>query len=272
VNGTSKIDALRQAVASLDNSAAATQPPVPTGFSWVDKVLKGGLRRGALHEVYAARPGDEAAATGFAAGMAKLLMGRRPLLWIRQNFSALEYGELSATGFLELGLDPDLIYLLRVPHAEDALKAASDALSCAGLGAIVIELRGEARTLDLVASRKLTLGAAQKNVSAILLRFNAKPDASTAETRWRIAAGLSPEDQEYDWGQPRFEAHLLRNRRGQLGHWVMEWSTDNGVFREPHHTPDHRTMVPSPSDRPLATQVEGARGGAPVGAGSRAGF
>jgi protein ImuA len=259
VNGTSKIDALRQAVASLDNSAAAIQPPVPTGFSWVDRVLKGGLRCGVLHEVYAARPGDEAAATGFAAGMAKLLMGKRPLLWIRQNFSALEYGELSATGFLELGLDPDRIYLLRVPHAEDALKAASDALSCPGLGAVVIELRGEAKALDLVASRKLTLGAAQKNVSVILLRFNAKPEASTAETRWRIAAGISPQEQEHDWGQPRFDAHLLRNRRGQLGHWVMEWSTDNGVFREPHHAPDHRAVVPPPSDRPLATQMESTR-------------
>lgn len=266
MNETSKIDALRQAVASLDNSPASIQPPVPTGFSWIDRVLKGGLRRGALHEVYAARPGDEAAATGFAAGMAALLMGKRPLLWIRQNFSALEYGELSATGFLELGLDPDRIYLLRVPHAEDALKAASDALSCAGPGAVLIELRGEAKPLDLVASRKLTLGAAQKNVSAILLRFNAKPEASTAETRWRIAAGASPE-QENHWGQPCFDAQLLRNRRGQLGHWVMEWSTDHGVFREPHHAPDHRAVVPPPADRPSATQVEGPRSGADAGAG-----
>src|SRR6185312_11718304 len=170
MNGNAKIEALRTALSSLDTGPASIQPPVLTGISWIDRVLKGGLRRGVLHEVYTAGPGDEAAATGFAAGMAALLMGKRPLLWIRQNFSALENGELSATGFLELGLDPDRIYLLRVPHAEDALKAASDALSCAGLGAVVIELRGEAKPLDLVASRKLTLGAAQKNVSAILLR------------------------------------------------------------------------------------------------------
>jgi len=236
----------------------------------VDRLLKGGLKHGALHEVYSARPGDEAAATGFVAGMAKLLMGKRPLLWIRQNFSALEYGELSATGFLELGLDPDHIYLLRVPHAEEALKAASDALSCAGLGAVVIEIRGDAKALDLVASRKLTLSASQKNVSAILLRFNAKPEASTAETRWRIAADISPE-QENDWGQPRFDVQLLRNRRGPLGHWVMEWSTDNGVFREPHHAPDHRAVVPPPAHRPLATQMESPRSGADAGTGGRTG-
>jgi len=246
VNGTSKIDALRQAVASLDNSAASVQPPVLMGFSWVDQILKGGLRKGALHEIYAARPGDEAAATGFAAGLAAKLMGRRPLLWIRQNFSALENGELSATGFLELGLDPDRIYLLRVHDANDALRAASDALSCAGMGAVVIELRGEAKVLDLVASRKLTLGAAQKGVSAILLRFNAKPEASTAETRWRISARASDEN-DNNWGQPGFRAELVRNRRGSLGAWDMEWSCDDGLFGEPHHAPDHRAVVSAPS-------------------------
>jgi protein ImuA len=215
------------------------------GISWVDVCLRGGLRRGALHEIYAASPGDEAAATGFAAGLAQRLAGKRPLLWIRQDFSALEYGELCATGFLELGLDPGRIVLLRVSDANEALRAASDALTCAGLGVVIIELRGAAKALDLVASRRLTLGAAQKSVPAILLRFSAKPDASTAETRWRIAASTSAKEQEH-WGQARFAAQLLRNRHGRLGHWEMEWSNDDGFFREP--APDHRAVVSASSD------------------------
>ncbi|HEY1706807.1 MAG TPA: hypothetical protein VGG10_00980 [Rhizomicrobium sp.] len=209
--------------------------------------MRGGLRRGVLHEVYAAAPGDEAAATSFAAGLAARVAGKRPLLWIRQDFSALEYGELAATGFLELGLDPERIFLLRVAHVEEALRAASDALTCIGLGAVVIELRGAAKVLDLTASRRLTLGAAQKDVTAILLRFCANVDASTAETRWRIAAAPSAK-QEENWGQPRFDAQLLRNRHGRLGHWVMEWSTDDGVFREPTHAPDHSLVVSASAD------------------------
>src|SRR5689334_5650308 len=117
MNGNPKIEALRTAISSLDTGPASIQPPVPMGISWIDRCLKGGLKRGALHEVYAAAPGDETAATGFAAGLAAKLMEKRPLLWIRQNFSALENGELSATGFLELGVDPDRIYLLRVHDA-----------------------------------------------------------------------------------------------------------------------------------------------------------
>jgi protein ImuA len=167
------------------------------------------------------------------------------LLWIRQDFSALEYGELCATGFLELGLDPERLLLLRVSDANEALRAASDALTCSGLGAVIIELRGAAKALDLVASRRLTLGAAQRNVPAILLRFCAKPQASTAETRWRIATGTSAKEQEH-WGHARFAAQLLRNRHGRLGHWEMEWSSDDGLFREP--APDHRAVVSTSSD------------------------
>jgi protein ImuA len=247
MNAPQKLAVLRSALASLDTGAASIQPPVPIGISWIDAYLRGGLRRGVLHEVYAAGPGDEIAATGFAAGLAARVAGKRPLLWIRQDFSALEYGELSATGFLELGLDPERIFLLRVGDANDALRAASDALTCAGLGAVIIELRGAAKALDLVASRRLTLGAAQKNVTAILLRFCAKAEASTAETRWRIASAGSVEQKE-QWGQPRFAAQLLRNRHGKLGQWVMEWSTDDGLFREPQHAPDHRAVVSAPSD------------------------
>src|SRR6185436_10933819 len=98
MNGTSNLASLRSTLASLDSGEASVQPPVPMGISWIDGCLRGGLRRGALHEVYTASPGDEAAATGFVAGLAARLAGKRPLLWVRQDFSALEYGELCATG------------------------------------------------------------------------------------------------------------------------------------------------------------------------------
>src|SRR6185503_5417159 len=89
---------------------------IPLGHRAADLCLKGGLKRGALHEVFAAI-GHEAAATGFTAGLAARLGLDKRLLWIRQDFSAFEFGELSATGLLEFGIDPARLLLLCVPDA-----------------------------------------------------------------------------------------------------------------------------------------------------------
>ncbi len=242
-------------LARLRASLAKAQLPskeesVALGHGPADACLKGGLKRGACHEVFA-HPGHETAATGFAAGLCARFAGRKPILWIRQDYCALEFGELAATGLLELGIDPSRLLILRVAHAEDALRAASDALTCKELGAMVIELSGEPKTLDLTASRRLTL-AAETNVPALLLRFTAQPDASSAETRWRIRGAPSP--QGGDWGQPIFEAELVRNRHGGTGRWVMEWSCDDGLFREP--AADRGAVVPAPFDRPAAAAPE----------------
>ncbi|HEX4295203.1 MAG TPA: hypothetical protein VHZ29_13800, partial [Rhizomicrobium sp.] len=230
------------------------QARVPLGHGPADACLKGGVQRGALHEVFA-HPGHETAATGFAASLCARLAVCKPVLWIRQDYCALEFGELAATGLLELGIDPSCLLLLCVAHAEDALRAASDALTCKELGAVVIELSGEPRILDLTASRRLTLACAQTNVTAFLLRFAAQPDASSAETRWRIRGAPSPRDE--GWGQPIFEAELVRNRHGSTGRWVMEWSCDDGLFRESREsTSDRGAVVPAPFDRPAAAAAQ----------------
>jgi protein ImuA len=224
---------------------------VPVGIAEVDAALHGGLLKGGLHEVYAAA-GHEATATGFVAGLAARIANGKSILWIRQDFAGIEFGEIAATGLLELGIDPSKFLILRVAHAEDALRAASDALTCASLGAVVMEVVGEHKVLDLKASRRLTLGAAETNVPAFLLRFNAVADASSAETRWQIRAGRSDTDDE-NWGMPRFEAELLRNRRGRTGHWVMEWNCDEAIFCQPA---DRGAVVSAPRNRPVAAAME----------------
>lgn len=239
---------------TLAKLRAALKPPLDkssrASLGVADSVLNGGLKRGVLHEVFA-QGGYEAAATGFLAGLAWRAAAAKTILWIRQDFSALEFGELAATGLLELGIDPGRVLLLRAANAEDALCAASDALSCAALGAVVIELQGAPRILDLTASRRLTLAAAETGVTAFLLRFGAAPDASSAETRWVVRAAPA---QEENWGQPVFEAELVRNRQGGTGHWVMEWSSDDGCFREQaaREQADRGAMVSAAGDRPAA--------------------
>jgi protein ImuA len=232
-----KIAALRASLAKPGLEEAS--PRIPLGHAAADLCLKGGLESGVLHD--------------FAAGLAARMAARKRLLWIRQDFSALEFGELSATGFLEFGIDPARLLLLCVGDASDALRAANDALSCAALGAIVIEIPGRPKILDLRASRRLTLASAQKTVTAFLLRFNAEPEASTAETRWLVRAGVSPPQAE-NWGHPVFEAGLVRNRHGRTGKWGMEWSCDDGLFKEA----DRGAVVSAPADRPAATTRQAA--------------
>jgi protein ImuA len=246
---TERIQALKAALARP--ALEKREVRIPLGIAEVDDSLHGGLVKGALHEVFPAG-GHEATATGFAAGLAARVANGKPILWIRQDFSALEFGEIAATGLLELGIDPSKFLILRVAHVEEALRAASDALTCKSLGAVVIEVVGEHKVLDLKASRRLTLGTAETNVTAFLLRFNAVPDASSAETRWTIRAARSNPNDD-NWGMPRFDAELVRNRHGRTGHWVMEWNCDDAIFRE---AADRGAVVSAPFDRPAAAAME----------------
>lgn len=215
----------------------------PLGYGAADLCLKDGLLHGVLHEVFAV-VGHEAAATGFTAGLVARVAADKYSLWIRQDFSAQEFGELSPTGLLEFGLDPARILLLSVSNASDGLRAAHDALSCAALGAVVIEIPGSPKVLDLVASRRLTLAATQKSVTTFLLRLGVEPDASTAETRWLVRAAPSQTHND-DWGYPVFEVDLVRNRHGKTGHWFMEWNCDAYCFQTP--TQDRGSVVSASS-------------------------
>src|SRR6202035_3551810 len=117
---------------------------------------------------------------------------RRPVAWIRQDFTEAEAGAVSMSGFSELGLDPRLLVSVHATDVDHALRTAADPLASDAVGAVVLEVWGEARQLDLVASRKLTLAAQASGVTGLLLRTAAEPQPSTAETRWIVRAAHSP--------------------------------------------------------------------------------
>jgi protein ImuA len=243
---------LRRVVASPQ--ARATQGRCLLGHDEADACLGGGLLRGTLHEVFASDTNQGAAATGFAVGLSIRAAEKKKLLWVRQDFSALEYGELSATGLLGLGIDPGQLILLRAADAAGVLRAAAEGLTCTALGAVVAEIEGKPKILDLVASRRLTLLAAQKNVTAILLRLGAEPEPSAAETRWIVRAARS--ENEADWGAALFDAELNRHRHGQTGHWVMEWSSEDGFFKKPRHKAHSGGLAAFSANRPAAAADE----------------
>ena len=232
---------------------------VALGHAAADAVLQGGLAFAAVHEVFA-EGHQSAAATGFITGLAGRVSPRRPLVWVRQDFSEIESGALSISGLCELGLDPRLLVTVRAPDTDAALRTAADALACDALGAVVLEVWGQARQLDLVASRKLTLAAQASGVTALLLRMAAEPRPSTAETRWIVRAAHSPPSAPlmpaaawHAWGAPVFDAQLVRNRHGPVGRWIMEWNCDECLFREPSAYP--QPVAATPAHRPHQAQA-----------------
>jgi len=225
---------------------------VALGHAGADAVLRGGLATGAMHEVFS-EGRQSGAATGLVAGFAGRLSARRPLVWVRQDFSEIESGALSMGGIGELGLDPRLLVSVRAADVDTALRSAADALACDAIGAVVLEVWGEARQLDLVASRKLTLTAQASGVSCLVLRIAAQPQPSTAETRWMVQSARSPPAPKWSaWGAPVFDAQLVRNRRGPVGQWIMEWKCDECLFSEPAAYPQPVAAAPADRSHPAA--------------------
>ena len=190
---TNTLATLRGSIERIEAHGDAYTPDrVALGHADADATLQGGLALGAMHEVFADAGRQSAAATGFVAGLAGRVAARRPLLWVRQDFTEIESGALSMSGWSELGLDPRLLVTVRAPDVEAALRTSADALACDALGAVVLEIWGETRQFDLVASRKLTLAAQASGVTGLVLRVAAEPQPSTAETRWIVRAAHSP--------------------------------------------------------------------------------
>jgi protein ImuA len=231
---------------------------VALGHAAVDAMLQGGLARGVVHEVFAPESRQAASATGFVAGLAWRSAMRRPLMWIRQDFVACESGALSMNGFTELGFDPRRVVTVHAADIDMALRVTADALACDALGAVVLDVWGDVRQLDLVASRKLTLAAQTSGVTCLVLRTSALPAVSTAETRWVVRAARSPPGPAWSaWGAPMFDAQLVRNRHGQTGQWIMEWNCHECLFREPAAHP--QPAAAAPSDRPSQTPAVAQR-------------
>src|SRR6476646_5682220 len=260
---TSTLATLRGSIERIETPGdACTSGKAALGHAGADATLQGGLAVGAVHEVFTDAGRQSAAATGFVAPLAGRVAARRPLVWVRQDFTEIESGALSMSGLAELGLDPRLLVTVRAADVDTALRTAADALACDALGAVILEVWGSARQLDLVASRKLTLAAQASGVTALLLRLAAEPQPSTAETRWIVRAAHSlPQAPWHAWGAPVFDAELVRNRHGPVGRWIMEWKCDECLFFEPAAYPQPVSATPAHRPHQAATFGQQRRAG-----------
>lgn len=247
-------------VSALMRESAEPSEPCrrPFGIASLDAALGGGLARGRIHEVYGAEGDDLASAAGFALSVATSLADPEgTVLWLRLQRAARLGGMLQANGWAELGGAPGYGLGSVVPDATALLRAGVDALRCAALGAVIMESWGAMRELDLTASRRLSLAAEKSGVPLLLLRHDAVPVPSAAQTRWQVAAAPSRALPGNAPGGPTFNVTLLRQRSGPCGlSWRLEWDRDRRLFRE---TTLSGAVVSPPAHRPAADSGGGDR-------------
>lgn len=202
-----------------------------SGHAGFDSAVDGGLATGRVHEFFAADALDATSAAAFAALLALRRPGAAPLIWLRTADAGRRGGHIYAPGIAELGGDPDRLLLVETPDPKLLLACANDAIRCAGSAAVIVESWGRFPLLDLTAGRRLALGAHDSGTILLLLRLNAAPGPSIAETRWSVAAAPSCALAAAAPGAPAFDLELLRWRAGPAGaRWQLEWNHDEHAF------------------------------------------
>jgi protein ImuA len=251
-----RIERLRRELCTLEAATGRTDEcgaPLPLGIPAIDGALGGGLSCGALHEIAAERETATAAASGFALALAarqasfrsrsrndaSIASGLgRNLVWIAEDLSLAENGAPYGPGLDCVGIAPERLIMIAAARARDALWAMEEALRCHAIGVVIGEMRPHG--IDPVATRRLSLAAATGGTLGLILRTAPDDAPSAAATRWIVgAAPSSPaganDERWHGIRLPRVSAHLVRNRRGHLGAWILEWNSVEQRFELATH-------------------------------------
>ena len=188
-----------------------------------DAELKGGLGLGELHELSPFAPFHSGALLGFALALATLVPRDAPVVWVQQDFAALETGALYGLGCDLFGLTSSRLLVVRTATPRDTLWAMEEAVKTSGIAAVIGELAQEGQAADLTATRRLSLAAQQGGGLCLLLRQQEFSQPSAAATRWIIAATPGATDGFGGLGCTAFRLSLTKNRRGPCGSWVLQW-------------------------------------------------
>src|SRR5215471_12505543 len=285
-----RIDRLRRQLCALEAStglAGDCGVPLALGNPVIDGALGGGLSAGALHEIAAAREAETAAASGFALALAarrtslrgappisglpaigsrararndesaaSVLTPGRHVLWIAEDLSLAENGAPHGPGLDGIGIAPERLITVAGARERDVLWAMEEALRCRAVGMVIGEIRPH--NIDQVATRRLALAAAAGNALGLILRTAPDDGPSAAATRWIVGAAPSSahsgegDDRRHGVGPPRLAARLVRNRRGHLGAWIVEWNSVEQRFELATHS---EPVAGSAFDRPRRTAV-----------------
>ena len=191
------------------------QSLLPIGATLVDQRLQGGIARAGLHEFFGAENRDATTAAAFALLIAlRLPEAETHILWISSDKERQASGRLNAPGLAEMGADPARILLVQAADLRDALRAAADGIRSRAAGAVILEAQGNARLIDLTSTRRLVLAAREAGVLVLLVRDDAVPMPSAANTRWQVRSAPSLPLPGNAPGLATFDINLLRHRGG----------------------------------------------------------
>ncbi|MBT9290869.1 ImuA family protein [Prosthecodimorpha staleyi] len=233
--------------------SAAARLALPFGVPGLDGLFRaGGLPLGVLHELTAEETRETGALAGFAAALAARQAAFRAgmVVWAADRQSPREGGRLYAPGLHALGLDPGRVLFVDAADPADVLWVLEEALATRGIAAVLGEIRGNPRALDLTATRRLALRARDRPVLGLILRVDAAAEASAAATRWTVASGPAGTLGGFaeGVGRPVWRLDLTKNREGHLGRFELEWDHHDRRFARPA---PHPVARPDPAaDRP----------------------
>ena len=227
-----------------------------TGADGLDAALGGGLPKAALIEVHGAGTRDAGAVTGFGLALAALLAADSgsagaPVLWVGTAELFHEAGFPDAAGLWKtFGIEPQALLLCTANKTADALWIAEEAARLATPAAVVLEMRGNPRQLDLTATRRLHTRARDSGRPLLLLRQAAVAEPTAAPVR--LVVGPSPSALRETMagplagsiGRPAFTVAVDKGSHVGLRQFTLEWNPDERRFEEQRR--DERAKNPLP--------------------------
>ena len=184
---------------------------LPLGPPTIDKTLGGGLALPGLHEIMGGgAPAIAAMLASQVGGVTAWILGRG---CVRRPYPCgIEIARISPKNLLFI-----------TPHRGDALWALEQALKSGVLRAVIAEA---AIAPDFTESRRLQLAAVAGGALGLLLTPDSAHHSSAAETRWRA----TPIPRSNPNGFPRYRLELLKNKKGSLTYWEVDWHGSSHCF------------------------------------------
>ncbi len=243
-----RLAALRDVIADIERKPALAEavrrPDAVQGD--VFPALGGGL----VQEVFADDLRDGGASLGFALAQAwGLVTPRRPVVfYLQHGEDSQKMGVPYGPGLNWAGVDAAQLVIVRTGDMTEFLWAAEEVASCRAVAAVIADIRGEPKLLNFTASRRLSLRAANSNVSLFMLRYGHSRASSASHLRWHLRAARSGR-QAFDDRAPgpaRWSLELEKGRiAGNRTEWVLEW-TKNGFAVIPQPKPSLRQPAGTP--------------------------
>lgn len=248
----------------LDGPARESRPALlATGAGRLDVALGGGLPRAALTEIHGRQTRDSGAVAGFTLALAALALKEAdqplPLLWVAAGEAFSEAGSPYAPGILHrFGIAPALLLVAGARRIEDALWIAEEAAALTALSAVILEVRGSSRRLDLTATRRLHHRARDAARPLFLLRQMGEPEPTAAPVRLVVAPAPAGKRRTLfglmagSIGPPAFTVTVSRSPAAHAASLVVEWNAHERAFVERHAsrqwTQDHGAVAALPFD------------------------